>query len=260
MDDATSENGCLWVIPGSHRRGIIWPTSEIDDDRYDCAQGSVDFPYTDEDGVMVPAKAGSVVFFNGYLLHRSLPNYAESGFRRSLVHHYMSAESLLLWRPPAQAYTMATADVRDIVMVAGKDPYAYKGIDQSIFFSHVRPQKEGGCRWPTATARRWGTRLPQADAHVRSRELRLRRPCGRRSDSLVHSGSGFRHHSQSLLDDFGGVAESKEERKTRRQIDAAGKAPLQHLSDSFFILCVRDRRGHRAGLLQSRHEALTGTS
>lgn len=49
---------------------------------------------------------------------------------------------------------MATADVRDIVMVAGKDPYAYKGIDQSIFFSHVRPQKEGGCRWPTEEDRR----------------------------------------------------------------------------------------------------------
>ena len=55
----------------------------------------MDFPYTDEDGVMVPAKAGTVVFFNGYLLHRSLPNYAALGFRRSLVHHYMSAESLL---------------------------------------------------------------------------------------------------------------------------------------------------------------------
>ena len=25
LDDATTENGCLWVLPGSHRRGVIYP-------------------------------------------------------------------------------------------------------------------------------------------------------------------------------------------------------------------------------------------
>jgi hypothetical protein len=25
MDDATVDNGCLWVIPGSHRHGVLWP-------------------------------------------------------------------------------------------------------------------------------------------------------------------------------------------------------------------------------------------
>ena len=97
---------------------------------------------------MVPAKAGSVVFFNGYLLHRSLPNYAESGFRRALVNHYMSAESLLPWRLPEPGTGMGMADFRDIIMVAGTDPYAYKGI-QTDRFAHVRPDKEGGCQWPT---------------------------------------------------------------------------------------------------------------
>lgn len=28
LEDATVENGCLWVIPGSHRRGILWPQRE----------------------------------------------------------------------------------------------------------------------------------------------------------------------------------------------------------------------------------------
>ncbi len=114
----------------------------------DCAAAAFDFPYTDEDGVMIPAKAGSVVFFNGYLLHRSVPNYAESGFRRSLVNHYMSAESLLTWKLPTNGQSMGTADFRDIVLIAGEDPYAYKGIEQSRF-SHVRPSKEGRCQWPT---------------------------------------------------------------------------------------------------------------
>ena len=148
LDDATPENGCLWAIPGSHRHGVIWPFREHDDERYDCSAEAFDFPYTDEDGIMIPAKAGSVVFFNGYLLHRSLPNYAKSGFRRSLVNHYMSAESLLPWRLPTAGQIMGTADYRDIVLVAGEDPYAYKGIEQDRF-SHVRPNKEGGCQWPT---------------------------------------------------------------------------------------------------------------
>ena len=148
LDDATPENGCLWAIPGSHKHGVLWPFRDHDDERYDCAAEAFDFPYTDEDGVMIPAKAGSVVFFNGYLLHRSLPNYAESGFRRSLVNHYMSAESLLPWQYPTNGQSMGTADFRDIVLIAGEDPYAYKGIEQSRF-SHVRPSKEGGCQWPT---------------------------------------------------------------------------------------------------------------
>jgi len=149
LDDATTENGCLWVIPGSHKPGVIWPHREHDDERFDCVVESFQFPYSDADAVPVEAKAGSIVFFNGYLLHRSLPNQAESGFRRALVNHYMSAESLLPWRPPTDSHTgMATHDYRDVVLVAGDDPYAYKGTEE-IASPHIRPDREGGCRWPT---------------------------------------------------------------------------------------------------------------
>jgi ectoine hydroxylase-related dioxygenase (phytanoyl-CoA dioxygenase family) len=149
LDDATLENGCLWVIPGSHRSGIIWPNREHDDARFDCVVESFQFPYTDDDAVPVEVKAGGIVFFNGYLLHRSLPNRAKSGYRRALVNHYMSAESFLPWRFPTDPkQSMAQHDYRDIVMVAGRDPYAYKGTED-IAFPHIRPNREGGCRWPT---------------------------------------------------------------------------------------------------------------
>ena len=36
LDDATTENGCLWVIPGSHKHGLIWPQHQHDDRRFDC--------------------------------------------------------------------------------------------------------------------------------------------------------------------------------------------------------------------------------
>lgn len=144
MDDATTENGCLWVIPGSHRHGVIWPQHEHGDARFDCAGESVGFPYTDDDGVPVQMKRGSIVLFNGYLLHRSLPNRAKSGYRRALANHYMSAESLLPWHRPPDHQGVATHDYRDIVMVAGTDPYAWKGTED-IAVPHVRPSGEGGC-------------------------------------------------------------------------------------------------------------------
>jgi phytanoyl-CoA hydroxylase len=144
LDDATTENGCLWVIPGSHKHGIIWPQHEHGDRRFDCGGEAMDFPYSDDDAVPVEVKAGSLVFFQGYLLHRSLPNYANSGFRRALVNHYMSAESFLPWVSTEAGEAVATADFRDVVMVAGKDPYAYKGTEP-VSLPHVRPTGEGGC-------------------------------------------------------------------------------------------------------------------
>lgn len=123
LDDATVENGCLWVIPGSHRPGVIWPMRDHNDPRFDGAATAYGFPFDEEEAaVPVQLPAGSAVIFNGYLLHRSLPNTAPSGYRRALTLHYMSAESLLPWQ--------GQADWRDIVMVAGEDPYAYKGLEQ----------------------------------------------------------------------------------------------------------------------------------
>ena len=148
LDDATVENGCLWVLPGSHKRGILWPHREHDDTRFDCVVESYEFPYRDEESIPVEVKAGSIVFFNGYLLHRSLPNVAQGGFRRSLVNHYCSAETFLPWLTPEKPVGMAMHDHRDIVMIAGEDPYAYRGI-KDVMYSHIRPDREGGCHWPS---------------------------------------------------------------------------------------------------------------
>lgn len=158
MDDATIENGCLWVIPGSHKHGILWPQEEHFDKRFDCAGLSVGFPYTDDDSIPVEVKAGSIVFFNGYLLHRSLPNKAKSGYRRCLVNHYMSAESFLPWKAQ-EGQSMATSDYRDIVMVAGKDPYAYKGID-SHAKAFIRATREGGCVSWTGKKKKFAQNAP----------------------------------------------------------------------------------------------------
>ena len=94
---------------------------------FDVTKSAYDFPYRDEDAVPVEVPAGSVVFFNGYLLHRSLRNRAAAVSAARSCIHYMSAESLLPWTcggrvPPTQ-------DNRDVVLVAGEDPYAWKGLE-----------------------------------------------------------------------------------------------------------------------------------
>lgn len=147
LDDATVENGCLWVIPGSHKPGILWPNRDHGNfDQFDCAKVSYAFPYTEADEVPVEVKAGSVVFFNGYLLHRSLPNRAPDGFRRSLVNHYMSAESTLPWlkNDGYEGDWLGQQDFRDIILVAGEDPYAWKGTEDRSR-AHCRRGGEGGC-------------------------------------------------------------------------------------------------------------------
>jgi len=144
LDDAHRENGCLWIIPGSHSHGILWPQYPHNDDRFDCTVESFNFPYTDDDAVAVEVPAGAIVFFNGYTLHRSLPNKAAPGtYRRALVNHYMSAESLLPWRHE-DGKPMAKQDYRGIVMVAGIDPYEYKGT-VATNRANVRPDGKGGC-------------------------------------------------------------------------------------------------------------------
>jgi phytanoyl-CoA hydroxylase len=35
LDDATVDNGCLWVLPGSDRRGVLYPTRDRPDARFD---------------------------------------------------------------------------------------------------------------------------------------------------------------------------------------------------------------------------------
>jgi ectoine hydroxylase-related dioxygenase (phytanoyl-CoA dioxygenase family) len=144
LDDATTENGCLWVLPGSHRAGIIYPEREIDDARFDCTTEAYRFPYSDDEAVPVELAAGGVVIFNGYLLHRSLPNKAPGSLRRAVANHYMSAQSLLPWRPPRDGEHMAMVDDRDIVMVAGEDPYSYRGFEDR-HRAYLRPDHEGGC-------------------------------------------------------------------------------------------------------------------
>ena len=138
LDDARVENGALWMHPGSHKHGKLWPMQPNQDRRFDASPEAVGYPYDRDGGVPVEADAGDVVVFHGFVLHRSLNNVRKDGFRRALVNHVMSAHSLLPWRLPGLSDVQAE-DYRDVVMISGDDPFSDKGLaDLSI--PYLRPE------------------------------------------------------------------------------------------------------------------------
>lgn len=122
IDDASIENGCLWIIPG--RPGYIMKRVENSSNEY-ADVDTVDVSNYEKDKIPVEVKSGSVVFFNGYTLHSSQRNKTTDCFRTALVNHYMSADSMLPWDQDGNL--PATEDLRDILLVAGNDPYKWKG-------------------------------------------------------------------------------------------------------------------------------------
>ena len=125
LDNATVESGCMWVIPGSHKGPLYDQRPHNNPDEFDATGESHGFEESGE--VPVEVNTGDVVFFNGYLLHRSFRNRSDI-YRRVLVNHYMNAWSLCPWRV-REGEPAARADYRDIVIVHGCDPYEWKGTE-----------------------------------------------------------------------------------------------------------------------------------
>lgn len=100
LDDSTIENGCLWLIPGSHKYGAL-----------DCFEerGSVGRLYTDIDRYDLAAPepmdlpAGSIVYFHGDIVHGSQANKSDE--RRRL---------LLLTYQPAGLQRWQRQDIRSV--------------------------------------------------------------------------------------------------------------------------------------------------
>lgn len=138
IDDAHVDNGCMWVLPGSQQRGYLYPTEKHGNpDEFDT-HDDMAYGFDESPQIPVEVKAGGVVFFNGYLLHQSLRNRTETSYRRVLVNHYLSCESLLPWTETQEGGPVARADMRRVFPVAGVDPYAWKGYEQPEDTSDTR--------------------------------------------------------------------------------------------------------------------------
>jgi ectoine hydroxylase len=87
LDDSSEENGCTWVVPGSHRSGK-WRTRHDADEfgNNEIDQGA----YPDAVPIPVELPAGSTVSFGAFLVHMSTPNTSDKD-RRALLYSYQPA-------------------------------------------------------------------------------------------------------------------------------------------------------------------------
>ena len=100
VDPCDEENGCLQVVPGSHLLPLLCTVPA------DTTQSITDVTVPlagDMLAVPVIMQPGDVLFFNGQLVHGSLPNTSRDRFRRVLIGHYVTGDAARVadWFRPA---------------------------------------------------------------------------------------------------------------------------------------------------------------
>ena len=85
LSRATLKNGCLWVLPGSHKLPIH---KHVPDRRPAANKGYLEIVDADfSSRIAVTMEAGDVLFFHSFLMHMSTDNEAEER-RAAMVYHY----------------------------------------------------------------------------------------------------------------------------------------------------------------------------
>lgn len=86
IDDATTENGCLWALPGGHRIPVK-SRSKLNESRTATITDIFDStPYPTDGLVPLEAARGTLVLLNGSLPHLSGPNTSEKPRHAYTVH------------------------------------------------------------------------------------------------------------------------------------------------------------------------------
>ena len=88
LDEATTENGCMNVVPGAHTDGLLGHEAADYDTDIVIAEDDVDR----SDAVAVPMEPGDALFAHCLVPHFTAPNTTDQ-WRRALIVSYMDARS-----------------------------------------------------------------------------------------------------------------------------------------------------------------------
>ena len=91
LDDADTENGCLWIVPGSHKQGQINVTMTAEDKK---AGKEIAVEADDSKAIPVPMRAGESIIFTCWTLHKSEGNRSKERDRRILFLRYADADAV----------------------------------------------------------------------------------------------------------------------------------------------------------------------
>ena len=88
LEDATIENGCLWAIPGGHRRGLKsrWVRSRDGGMEFEIYDNE---PWPENELVPLEVRKGSLILLHGLLPHRSFENrspHSRHAYTLHLIH------------------------------------------------------------------------------------------------------------------------------------------------------------------------------
>jgi phytanoyl-CoA hydroxylase len=113
LDDATVDNGCFQIIPGSHRWGLQeWGRIARDRDEPLTDRADIDL----SDRIQVPLSAGSALFFHSLIVHGSGPNNSPQSRNTALYAYFSPA---VRYRPSPNAPRQMTYPV--IAGLGGKE-------------------------------------------------------------------------------------------------------------------------------------------
>ena len=77
IDDATTQNGCMWALPGGHRLPVKYRNRLTEDRKSTYNEVFDSTPYPTEGLVPLEAARGTLILLNGTLPHRSGPNTSD---------------------------------------------------------------------------------------------------------------------------------------------------------------------------------------
>lgn len=91
LEDARIDNGCLWAIPGGHRRGLKsrWVRTSDDGMQFEVYNET---PWPEEELVPLEVSKGTLIVLHGLLPHRSLENRSHKS-RHAYTLHVISEKS-----------------------------------------------------------------------------------------------------------------------------------------------------------------------
>jgi len=92
LDDATLENGCLWLIPGSHKARTLNAHRRNDSDDLTLNQELPPEAYDRSKAAPIELEAGQLSLHDVYIVHGSGPNRSDRR-RRAVTFRYMPATS-----------------------------------------------------------------------------------------------------------------------------------------------------------------------
>lgn len=93
LEDVDEENGCLRIIPESHKKGQI-DVSHIMNAESKARQVSIDLEVDESKAIPVEMKAGETLIFHCWMLHQSRGNFSKVRDRRILFLRYADADAV----------------------------------------------------------------------------------------------------------------------------------------------------------------------